>query len=98
MSNWPRGVLYVGVTSVLERRVEQHKTGERPGFTSKYHLVNLAFAEPAPDATAAIQREKQIKSWTRARKIALIEEQNPNWRDLAADWLADEGPPVVGHR
>ena len=88
MSNWPRGVIYVGVTSAIQQRVVQHKLGDLPGFTAKYRATKLVFAEPAPDATSAIRREKQIKSWSRAKKIALVESENPNWVDLAGDWFA----------
>jgi putative endonuclease len=84
MANWPRGRLYVGVTSAFEQRVHQHKTKATPGFTSKYGLTKLVYAEAAPDARSAIEREKQIKRWSRAKKIALIEATNGNWIDLGA--------------
>ncbi|MEX2226331.1 MAG: GIY-YIG nuclease family protein [Dehalococcoidia bacterium] len=86
-----RSTLYVGVTSDLEQRVHQHKTKVLPGFTSKHGLTKLVFAQPAPDALSAIQREKQIKSWRRDKKISLVEEHNPNWIDLAAIWLGEDG-------
>jgi putative endonuclease len=88
MTNWPRGRLYVGVTSAIEQRVYQHKTKATPGFTSRYQLTKLAFVEAAPDAHSAIRREKEIKAWRREKKIALIESTNANWIDLAADWFA----------
>jgi len=88
MTNWPRGRLYVGVTSAIEQRVYQHKTKATPGFTSRYQLSKLVYAEAAPDAPSAIQREKEIKAWRREKKIALVESMNPNWIDLAAGWFA----------
>jgi putative endonuclease len=86
MTNWPRGTLYVGVTSALEQRVSQHKSKAVPGFTSVHGLSRLVYAEAAPDARSAIEREKQIKRWRREKKIALIEAENSNWIDLAAEW------------
>ena len=78
--------LYVGVTSDLVRRVHEHKTKVAPGFTSRYNISRLVFFEETTDVNAAIAREKQIKGWLRCRKIALIEEHNPTWEDLAAEW------------
>jgi len=86
MTNAAR-VLYVGVTNDLERRVYQHKRGTTPGFSARYRLTYLAHYEETNDVREAIAREKHIKGWTRARKIALIEGENPNWRDLSAGWL-----------
>ena len=81
-----RRVLYTGVTNDLERRVFEHKTGLTPGFAKRYGCDRLVFFEEADSPIVAIAREKQIKGWTRARKLALIEEQNPQWRDLSEDW------------
>jgi putative endonuclease len=78
--------LYVGVTSDLERRVRQHQSGEVPGFTSRYHLHRLGYYEVTDDIKGAIDREKQIKAWRREKKVALLESQNPGWRDLSEDW------------
>lgn len=83
-------VLYVGVTNDLLRRVAEHKEGELPGFTRRYHVTQLVYYEATFDIQAAIAREKQIKGWSRARKIELIEIINPEWRDVADD-LADSG-------
>jgi len=91
MTNWPRGTLYTGMTSELHRRVEHHRTGAVEGFTAKYRLTMLVHAEEAPDALAAIAREKEIKRWRRAKKIALIEATNPGWSDLAREWFAEAG-------
>jgi len=75
-------VLYVGVTSNLKRRIWEHKQGVVEGFTKKYHVKKLVYYESTEDVTAAIQREKQIKKWRREKKIVLVEEMNPLWKDL----------------
>ncbi|HEX6372125.1 MAG TPA: GIY-YIG nuclease family protein [Longimicrobium sp.] len=75
--------LYIGVTSNLPHRVQQHKTGEIRGFTSKYKVNRLVHFEAFADVNAARAREKQLKGWVRRRKIALIEAENPEWEDLA---------------
>jgi putative endonuclease len=76
-------VLYVGVTNDLARRVNEHKQGIKPGFTSMYRVTRLVHYEEFADIRAAIAREKAIKGWKRSRKISLIEEHNPTWEDLA---------------
>ena len=78
-------VLYIGVTNDLARRVRQHKQMRVPGFTARYRVTELVYFEAFGDIRAAIAREKQIKGWLRARKVALIEAFNPRWKDLAAD-------------
>ncbi|HEY9869837.1 MAG TPA: GIY-YIG nuclease family protein [Candidatus Obscuribacterales bacterium] len=78
--------LYVGVTSDLERRIRQHKSRLVPGFTAKYNITRLVHYEEFTSVHDAIAREKQIKGWLRAKKIALIEEANPGWNDLASAW------------
>ena len=88
MTNKAR-TLYVGVTNNLEQRVAQHKEKLVEGFTSRYGLNELAYYASTNDVREAIAREKQIKGWTRAKKIALIEEMNPNWDDLSATWFSD---------
>ncbi len=88
-------MLYVGVTNDLQRRIHQHRAKHVPGFTQKYNLTRLVYYAATPNVTAAISREKQIKGWLRAKKIALIEAQNPGWEDLAASWFetsAQAGP------
>jgi putative endonuclease len=82
-------VLYTGVTNNLERRVYEHKHKFIPGFTSKYNVTRLVFYETSTDVHAAIEREKQIKGWLRAKKIALIESTNPTWDDLSSSWSDD---------
>jgi putative endonuclease len=76
------GTLYVGVTSDLGSRAWQHKNDVVNGFTSKYGVHLLVYAEVHETMLAAIQREKQIKKWRREWKLALIEKSNPHWRDL----------------
>ena len=88
MSNKNR-TLYVGVTNNLERRVYEHKNKLIEGFTSKYGLTDLVYWAETDDIREAITREKQIKGWLRSKKIALIEEDNPFWVDLSADWYLD---------
>jgi putative endonuclease len=79
------GTLYIGVTNDLVRRVSEHKNGKIEGFTRKYHVNQLVYFEDTNDVCAAIEREKHLKKWERAWKLKLIEEQNPEWRDLYAD-------------
>lgn len=88
MTNKSR-TLYTGVTNNLERRVYEHKHGLVPGFTKKYHITRLVYFEDTPDIQAAIAREKQIKGWLRAKKVALIESVNPKWDDLSAEWYEE---------
>jgi len=76
------GTLYLGVTRDLLRRTYQHKEKLLPGFTSRYDVGRLVWFEVYDDPTTAIEREKQIKKWRRDWKIALIEKENPEWRDL----------------
>jgi putative endonuclease len=78
-----RGTLYTGMTNNLEHRVSQHKAGETKGFTRKYHVHQLVYHESTTDVLVAIGREKEIKGWTRAKKVALIESVNPHWDDLS---------------
>lgn len=82
MTSRPNGPLYVGVTSNLARRAWEHREGIVHGFTKRYNLNRLVFAERHEDIRAAIQREKNIKHWPRAWKIDLIVAENPDWSDL----------------
>ncbi len=86
------GTLYVGVTSQLPARAQQHKLGTFEGFSKKYGCKTLVWYEDHPTMVEAIRREKQIKRWRRAWKLALIEDENPKWRDLAEAWAEAEGP------
>ena len=79
-------VLYVGVTNNLMLRVQQHKDGIGSAFTSRYRTKRLVHYEETSDVHAALSREKKIKGWLRTKKVALIEEDNPDWRDLSEDW------------
>ena len=83
------GTLYVGVTNDLERRVFEHKQKLIPGFTARYRIDTLVFFEATEDVRVAIEREKQIKSWGRKKKVVLINRMNPSWRDLSGDWTAE---------
>ena len=82
MANRPHGVLYVGVTNDIARRAWEHREGIYKGFTQKYKLKQLVYHEEFDDIGEAIAREKQLKLWSRAWKIELIEKENPNWDDL----------------
>jgi len=102
-----RGTLYVGVTNNLPRRVLEHKLGLTRGFTQHYRVHNLVYYEQANEAAVAIGREKQIKGWTRIKKVRLIEAMNPHWEDLSREFVdvtaveppshreADPAPPQV---
>ena len=84
--------LYTGVTNDLPRRVWEHKQGEGSSFCTKYKLDRLVYFERFKYVGNAITREKQIKGRLRIKKIALIVENNPAWRDLSADWCSDCQP------
>lgn len=81
--------LYIGITNDLVSRVYQHKQKLIKGFTRKYGIGNLVYYEETSDVVSAIAREKQLKGWLRARKIALIESTNPEWEDLSDGWYSD---------
>ena len=81
------GTLYVGVTNDLVRRVAEHKSAEAKGFTKRYDVMRLVWFDETPDVNAALQREKTMKKWPRAYKLNVIEELNPQWRDLYEDLL-----------
>jgi putative endonuclease len=80
------GVLYIGVTNNLERRVNEHREGLTKGFTKKYRIGQLLYFEEFERPGDAITREKQIKGWTRARKLDLIHSMNLPMEDLSASW------------
>lgn len=97
------GVIYTGVTNGIARRVQEHKTKKAEGFTAKYNVNRLVYCELTDDVNAAIGWEKQIKGWSRKKKIALIESINPDWNDLSWEWFIDDGvqrpvKPVFRHR
>ena len=82
MTNRPDGTLYVGVTDNLARRAWEHRAGLIEGFTARYGLKQLVYAEQHGDMRAARQREQNMKHWPRAWKVRLIHGQNPDWDDL----------------
>lgn len=79
--------LYVGVTNNLERRILEHRSGAVKGFTSRYRIGKLVYYEVTSSPLEAIAREKQIKGWTRAKKVELIKSVNPAWRELSEGWF-----------
>jgi putative endonuclease len=81
------GPIYVGVTNDLHRRVFEHKTHAIKGFTARYNIDRLVYFEVFESIEAAIAREKKLKRWRREWKVALIERENPEWRDLAEDFV-----------
>jgi putative endonuclease len=82
-------VLYTGMTNNLAGRLREHRRGERKGFTQKYRVHRLVFFECYHDPHAAVARERQIKSWRREKKVALIEAANPTWEDLGVERAAE---------
>ena len=82
MANRPNGTLYLGVTSDIARRAWEHREGAVDGFTKRYGLTRLVYAERYDDIAGAIQREKTMKHRPRAWKVNLIRKQNPDWEDL----------------
>ena len=82
LTNRPNGVLYVGVTNDLVRRVAEHRAGVVDGFTKRYGLHRLVYFEQYDDIRTALQREHNIKHWPRAWKVRKIIADNPEWRDL----------------
>ncbi len=83
MTNYTNTVLYTGVTSNLARRVYEHQQGFVAGFTKTFFVKKLVYTEVTDNPTSAIMREKQIKHWNRARKNALVESMNPEWKDIS---------------
>ncbi len=85
LASWTR-VLYTGVTSDIEGRLYEHRSEDHRSSTSRYRAHRLVHIEEFEWIDDAIAREKQLKGWRRSRKIALIESENPDWRDLSKDW------------
>ena len=85
LTNKTHTVLYVGFTDDLKRRVKQHNNPSAKGFSGKYNTTILVWFESSPYVNNAIKREKQIKNWNRAWKESLINEMNPDWKDLG--WM-----------
>ena len=89
------GVLYIGSTSDLPRRVWQHRVDFYHGFSGRYRVDRLLYYEEHPDPAAMVRRERQLKGWVRRRKVELIEAGNRGWRDLAEGWFGEgsgQGP------
>ena len=82
MTNFNNTTLYTGFSGVLKQRVWSHKQSLVPGFTKKYNITKLVYYEAHDDRDSALEREKQIKAGSRAKKIKLIENLNPTWKDL----------------
>lgn len=82
------GTLYIGVTNSLERRTWQHKFGKQFGFTSRYQVDRLVYFETFESIENAIAREKQLKAGSRAKKLKLIDQENPEWHDLSDGWFS----------
>jgi len=100
LASKPYGVLYIGVTSDLIKRIYQHRTEAADGFTKEYHVKKLVYFEEYADAENAITREKRLKKWYRSMKIDLIEKNNPHWQDLYPTLVGtdtiDEVPACAG--
>ena len=84
--------LYVGMTDDLKRRLHEHRKKVFDGFTAKYNVTQLVYYETNPYLSETIAREKQLKGWSRAKKVALVEKMNPNWDDLSNRWQKDGAP------
>lgn len=89
------GTLYTGVTNNLARRVYEHKQGRLAGFTKRYKITRLVYFEETSNIDVAIKREKEIKGWLRAKKIALVSISNPKWEDLSSDWFEVDSPEKI---
>ena len=86
LTNKTNKVLYTGVTNNLERRLYEHKNHLLDGFSSKYNTTKLVYYEVSESVESVIAREKQIKSYRRDKKIALVDESNSEWKDLSLEW------------
>jgi putative endonuclease len=89
VTNEHESVLYIGLTNDLARRISEHRAGEIPGFTADYRCRKLVYYEHCTDVRDAIAREKQLKKWSREKKVALIATMNPRWNDLAPEVLGE---------
>ena len=87
LSSQRNGTLYIGITNNLARRIWEHKHKKADGFTKKYEVHHLVYYEIHENPESAITREKQLKKWNRLWKIRLIEEKNPEWKDLYQEIL-----------
>ncbi|MDQ6860362.1 MAG: GIY-YIG nuclease family protein [Verrucomicrobiota bacterium] len=89
-------VLYIGITYTIERRTGEHSLGWGSAFCRKYNAHKLVYGEAYHEPRPAIEREKQLKNWSRAKKDALIAKRNPEWRDLLLEMHSTK--PVGGAR
>jgi putative endonuclease len=90
MTNEHDTVLYIGMTNDLAKRVSEHRAGEIPGFTANCRCKKLIYYEHCTDVRDAIAREKQLKKWSRTKKVVLVKTLNPHWLDLAPAVLGEE--------
>ena len=90
------GTLYTGVTNDLERRTVEHRSKLHGGFTKRYRITRLVYFEVASSVNSAIEREKQIKSWRRSKKIELIVSVKRRWKDLPLEWYEDAASEMKG--
>ena len=89
VTNAHGSVLYIGMTNDLARRISEHRAGEIPGFASDYRCTKLIYYEHRSDVRDAIAREKQLKKWSRSKKVELIATLNPRWKDMAPEILGE---------
>tara|TARA_R110002073_G_scaffold102317_3_gene232310 strand:- start:10871 stop:11167 length:297 start_codon:yes stop_codon:yes gene_type:complete len=90
MANKPNGVIYIGVTDNIDERVKEHKLKLYPkAFTARYNCEKLVYFEEFENGEESMTRERRLKKWKRDWKIELIEEMNPSWADLSANWKSD---------
>jgi putative endonuclease len=82
----PSRTLYTGITNNLRRRIDEHQRKLVPGFTAKYNINRLVYFDVFEDVRNAIDCEKKVKSWTRAKRVALVDSRNPKWDDLSREW------------
>jgi putative endonuclease len=90
------GSLYTGVTNNLERRLLEHRQGKAGSFTARYKINRLVYFEHGSDVAGAIEREKEVKSWTRQKRVDLINSMNPRWEDLSAGLLDQAADDALG--
>lgn len=90
ITNKFNGVLYIGVTNNLVRRIFEHKHKMVDGFSKKYNLTKLVYFEETSDVNSALKREKQLKNWHRDWKIKIINDINPGWKDLSVEMLPQD--------
>lgn len=98
LSNQKNGTIYIGASSILVKRIWEHKNKFLSGFSKKYHLDRLVYYEQFDDVISARARERQLKKWKRSWKIDLIEKDNPAWKDLYPSIIEFSGPPGQARR